>query len=381
MAQASPTDCAPAERAPIDVVRAQYTTFVGTHCRALFDTLPTIILALNQFRQVVFANHAAVEFLGQPSVDQVLGARPGEVLGCVNVPDGGGGCGTSRQCRHCGMLRAILTAIDGVSSEDVCKLLRREDSVIEGMDMHVDASPLTFGGDEYIIFAITDISHETRRRSMEHIFFHDVLNLASGISGLIEVLHSGHVEGHDEELEVLHSASQTLVDEIIAQRELLAAENNELRTEFAPVSAREILQQIKGLYESSPVCLDQRIVIDKDCPSTPVLTDGRLAQRVLGNMLKNALEAGGPGDIVELACREETDMVRFAVHNPACMPPEVRDNVFHRRFSTKGETRGLGTYSMLLLTERYLHGNVSFVSTPAGGTTFFLRLPNHPKMR
>lgn len=381
MLQAPATDFAPAERVSKDDVRAQYRTFLGTHCRAFFDTLPTMILALNRCRQIVFANHAAVVFLGLSDVEQVLGVRPGEALGCVNVHDGPGGCGTSRQCRHCGMVRSILSAIDGESSESECKLLRREDSLIEGMDMHVDASPLSFDDQAYILFAITDISHETRRRSMEHIFFHDVLNLASGISGLVEVLRAGRIEGHDSELDVLHSASQTLVDEIIAQRELLAAENNELRPEFIPVSAREVLHQIKCLYESSSVCQDQCIRVDDACTDVPVLTDGRLAQRVLGNMLKNALEAGVPGDTVVLSCRDELDAVRFTVQNPAYMPPDVQENIFHRRFSTKGETRGLGTYSMLLLSERYLGGNVGFTSSPVAGTTFFLRLPNHPKMR
>ena len=34
-------------------------------------------------------------------------------------------------------------------------------------------------------------------------------------------------------------------------------------------------------------------------------------------------------------------------------------------FSTKGAGRGLGTYGMKLLTERYLNGSVSFVSSQA----------------
>ena len=277
------------------------------------------------------------------------------------------------------MLRSILSAIEGAATTGECKLLRREQSIIEGMDMHVNATPLIFDDEQYIIFAITDISHESRRRSMEHIFFHDVLNLAGGINGLIEVLLASNVQGHDTELSVLHSASQTLVDEIIAQRELLAAENNELKPEFAPISAREVLRQIKGLYESSPVCQGQHIHVDENCPAAHLVTDGRLAQRVLGNMLKNALEAGGPGDTVILSCQDELTTVRFVVRNSAVIPAEVQENIFHRRFSTKGESRGLGTYSMLLLTERYLGGSVGYTSAESDGTTFYLRLPKHPE--
>ena len=54
---------------------------------------------------------------------------------------------------------------------------------------------------------------------------------------------------------------------------------------------------------------------------------------------------------------------------------EVQLQVFQRSFSTKGTDRGLGTYSMKLLSERYLHGSVSFTSTPEEGTIFRARYP------
>jgi sensor histidine kinase regulating citrate/malate metabolism len=49
--------------------------------------------------------------------------------------------------------------------------------------------------------------------------------------------------------------------------------------------------------------------------------------------------------------------------------------MFQRSFSTKGSDRGLGTYSMKLLGERYLHGEVEFTTSQEEGTTFRLILP------
>jgi len=57
------------------------------------------------------------------------------------------------------------------------------------------------------------------------------------------------------------------------------------------------------------------------------------------------------------------------------MPESVRLQVFQRSFSTKSHDRGLGTYSMKLLAERYLGGTVSFTSSVEEGTTFRIRLP------
>ncbi len=70
--------------------------------------------------------------------------------------------------------------------------------------------------------------------------------------------------------------------------------------------------------------------------------------------------------------------VAFSVHNPSFMPRSVQLQVFQRSFSTKGEGRGLGTYSMKLLSERYLGGRVDFTTSPDGGTTFIATFPLKP---
>lgn len=164
------THFAPSDRAPASVVLKQFRVFVGSHCRSFFDTLPTIVLVLNRQRQAVFANAAAVSFLGRQSVEELLGLRPGEALGCLNAKVGPGGCGTSRHCRNCGAVRAILSAVEGEGCEQDCALLRRELSLIQGLDLHVSAQPLSLDGDEFIVCAITDISSQSRRRSMERLF-------------------------------------------------------------------------------------------------------------------------------------------------------------------------------------------------------------------
>jgi signal transduction histidine kinase len=61
------------------------------------------------------------------------------------------------------------------------------------------------------------------------------------------------------------------------------------------------------------------------------------------------------------------------------MAPEVQARIFQRSFSTKAQRgRGLGTYSMKLLGERYLGGAVSFVSAAGTGTVFSVTLPSRP---
>jgi sensor histidine kinase regulating citrate/malate metabolism len=62
------------------------------------------------------------------------------------------------------------------------------------------------------------------------------------------------------------------------------------------------------------------------------------------------------------------------VKNENVMTEEVQMQLFHRSFSTKGNGRGLGTYSIRLLTENYLKGEVGFTSSASTGTIFTVTL-------
>jgi sensor histidine kinase regulating citrate/malate metabolism len=92
-------------------------------------------------------------------------------------------------------------------------------------------------------------------------------------------------------------------------------------------------------------------------------------------MVKNALEACKVGETVTLNCESSYNQVHISVHNPTVMPHHVQLQVFQRSFSTKGSDRGLGTYSMKLLAENYLHGKVQFQSSPESGTKFVVTVP------
>ena len=92
-------------------------------------------------------------------------------------------------------------------------------------------------------------------------------------------------------------------------------------------------------------------------------------------MLKNALESSCEGDDVTLDYKSTKDSVIFSVHNKSYIPKDIQMQIFSRSFSTKGEDRGLGTYGMKLLTERYLKGKVYFESDKSKGTTFYAEYP------
>jgi sensor histidine kinase regulating citrate/malate metabolism len=78
---------------------------------------------------------------------------------------------------------------------------------------------------------------------------------------------------------------------------------------------------------------------------------------------------------VTVGVSEHREAVEFWVHNDGVIPKREQFQIFQRSFSTKGEGRGIGTYSVRMFTETYLGGEVTFVSSKYDGTTFSVWLP------
>jgi len=258
-----------------------------------------------------------------------------------------------------------------------CRILTQGDPATGALDLRVAATPIVVEGEHFIVVAVEDISQPKRLAVLQRVFFHDVLNTAGCISGYADYLVHQH-EAVAEVSELLTYLSEQLIEEINAQRDLVLAESGDLVLQVDMLIVKQILEELRRQYLKNPVASERKIELG-DVWSGVIWTDRRLLMRVLGNMLKNGLEATLPGQSVTLDCLEQGNEVRFAVRNPAVIPEEVQLQIFQRSFSTKGQTgRGIGTYSMKLLGERYLGGRVEFTSQAPEGTTFTLTVPKSP---
>lgn len=344
----------------------------------MLEAMPEMAAILNANRQIILANSALANYLKIKNLNQVLGCRPGEASGCPNAVIHDQGCGCAPLCRNCGAAAAIGSALAGQTAS--CKCTIHPEGKLESWDLVVKASPLIVDDQRFVIFALTDVSREASYRILERTFFHDILNTAGGVQGLADLVNDA--EDMDEVQEyapLLANQAEQLVAAIESQRDMLAAERGELEVAVQPVGSLTVVQATMDLYRSHQVALDRTIARDPECDRMIVTTGKVLLQRTLGNMLKNALEASQPGETVTIGCRDLDGKARFWVHNTAVMPPEVRQKVFKRSFSTKGSGRGLGTYSMKLMGEKYLGGQVDFAVHTDQGTTFWIDLPYKPQ--
>ncbi len=371
----APTAFLPAERGSaaelarqIDLVRS------SPMVRLLLDASMGFAIVLNRHRQVVHVNHAFQAYMDTHGLVLASGQRVGELLHCVNSDESDGGCGTTEACTYCGVGRSTPFARQGARGAYECRIQTSE--VGNDLDLLIRTTPLEIEDEAFLVLAATDISHEKRRRALEHIFFHDVMNTAGGIHGLAEIVNRAPPDvAAARYLPMLSVASRVLIDELASQRDLAAAEAGDLRASPRRFSTRALLHNLVDVCEHREVAAERTLAITETRDDVPIVSDRVLLLRVLANLVTNALEAEPVGAAVTVSCSLEGDRVHFSVHNPTVMSRAVQLQLFQRSFSTKGAGRGLGTYSIRLLTERYLGGSVRFESTVEAGTTFTIDLP------
>ncbi|MBI4879460.1 MAG: PAS domain-containing sensor histidine kinase [Planctomycetes bacterium] len=332
------------------------------------------MLFIDAERKVAAANLQLAELLGKP-LAEMLGRRPGELLGCVRaVPPQR--CGATQFCRHCGANRAIRRAVDeGVPALEECRVLTDGPQGPGALDLEVRTTPFEYQGASYTAFAVRDVSAAKRRAVFERIFFHDVLNALGAVKGLFEVWSDLNADEQKEMSVEARRQMEGLVEEVEAHRELAAAERGDLAPHAEDFDGVELARQVCDLYRHHPAAHGRRVEVVAASGPPGLRSDRVLLGRVLGNLVKNALEATDEGHGVEVSFLGGEAPV-FRVRNDTVMPEAVQRQVFQRSFSTKGESgRGLGTFSARLLVEKYLRGAISFRSEAGFGTAFEVRLP------
>lgn len=311
-----PTEFAPAERlAPVDLQRQVDLLRQNNALQVIADAMPNIVLVLNSHRQAVFVNQRLVAVLGLERTSAAFGQRPGELFACIHASETPGGCGTTEFCRTCGAANAILNGLAGIADIRECSIIRHPNH--EALELRVYTTPFQVEGEPYTFFAILDISDEKRRRALERIFFHDILNSAGGLHGMVELLKMVNNEQERLDLEDdLFRFSAELIDEINAQRQLIAAENDELFLKLEEHRSLQMLKDLVAIYQGHEVARGKHLKIDPGSEDLSFTSDKLLLRRVIGNMVKNAVEASGVGDTILVGCQQVDHQVRFWVQNP-----------------------------------------------------------------
>ncbi|MGW3045723.1 sensor histidine kinase, partial [Kitasatospora sp. NPDC001159] len=185
----------------------------------------------------------------------------------------------------------------------------------------------------------------------------------------------------EDQAELLATADESLVkltrlvDNLLDMSRLQAGA---LTLHLAPISLEEMLVHAVDSL-SDPQAPVQPLDLDT---APPVLADPPLLERVLANVITNALSHNAPGAPVLVTASHHADQVEIRVidRGPG-IAPEDRDRVFlpFQRLGDTDNTTGVGLGLALSrgLAEA-MGGSLEVEDTPGGGTTMLLVLPTAP---
>jgi signal transduction histidine kinase len=253
-------------------------------------------------------------------------------------------------------------------------------------------APVKWYGENAIVASLRDVldwrTEMDRRRRVEELdalgrlageIAHDFNNLLTGVMAFTSLVRDSldaNDERHADLGQVLASGSRA----VELTRNLLAFS----RREPSVPAISNLSELVEGLSGLLTQLVGDRIVFSKRLsPSLrPVLVDPRHFERIVTNLVVNARDAMPSGGTLTILTRNDTDaalgdcvLCRISDTGHG-MTEDVKRNLFHPFFTTKGPGHGSGlglatAYGLLLEAK----ATVEVDSVVGGGTVFELRFP------
>jgi two-component system, OmpR family, aerobic respiration control sensor histidine kinase ArcB len=212
---------------------------------------------------------------------------------------------------------------------------------------------------------------------------HDIRNPLASILGMAQILYDTTTETTQEYAHMLVQSSERLLDLLNNVLDLAsAAQENQIKQE--PVELKKIAQSLQELLTPSLHTKQLQLNLEIDSNVPTVLGDANKIERILLNLLNNAIKFTEQGSItlkIETRNRKQ-DRIQFAMHvidTGIGIPEDKLHRVFEEFFrvhpSYEGiyKGHGVGLYIVKKYTE-LMHGDVKVQSQLGVGTTFTITL-------
>ena len=245
----------------------------------------------------------------------------------------------------------------------------------------VSAGPIRTGSIIGAVSSMTDITHlhelQKEREMYVHTISHDLRTPLTVVLGHAEMLETTctdensevHVEAIRKGAERMENMIEDLVEAARLEGEVdLQRQPVELDLFFADLQQR-------GSVISGSERID--IAVPADLP--PVAADPARLERIVGNLVSNALKYSPLKSPVEIRARQEGAAVVISVRDRGQgIHPEDQAHIFERFYRSRGARKagsvGLGLYIAHSLVEAH-GGRIWLESEPGAGSTFFFTLP------
>jgi signal transduction histidine kinase len=225
-------------------------------------------------------------------------------------------------------------------------------------------------------------AHEAERERFVSTVAHDLRTPLTGLSGYLDLIAEGRVEDPAVEREFVER-SRLIVDsmgDLVGDLlEISRLDAGTLRLELRPFSVAEVGN--RALAALAPLALERGIALGSDLPPRmrAATGDRREVQRILTNLLGNALKFTPEGGHVELAGWFDGSWALLAVRDDGPgVAPDDRGRIFERFYRVDAQAAVSGTGLGLAIARdlaRAMGGELAVASVQDSGSSFVLILP------
>ncbi len=219
------------------------------------------------------------------------------------------------------------------------------------------------------------------RQQMTADVAHDLRTPLMVISGYLEGLCDGTLQGNPARFQAMYHEAKLLKRLIEDLRTLSLADAGELKLIVQSVNPNELLQQVRQSFE--PIAQQQQVNLSvraDEALSTMRIDRERMVQ-VLGNLVTNALRYTPEGGSVILSAAKQASAIQLSVKDTGTgIDPEELPYIFERFYRTE-ESRhqytdesGLGLAIAKSIVESH-GGTITATSLVGQGTTMIISLP------
>jgi nitrogen fixation/metabolism regulation signal transduction histidine kinase len=201
---------------------------------------------------------------------------------------------------------------------------------------------------------------------------HEIKNPLTPIQLAIQELHRSYNGDDQRFMSKLNDSAEIIEEEVTTLRRLV-----ETFAEFAKMPQVqavnvELNSFVSEFVKHNPQFADQ-IEFSPGEPAK-VSLDRTLMRQVLVNLVTNAIEAGGPSDMIKIKIAKRDDWVSLRIIDQGSgIAPEAQSMIFQPYFTTKAKGTGLGLAIVKKIVLQH-GGEISIEESQDTGTVFRIRL-------
>jgi Histidine kinase-, DNA gyrase B-, and HSP90-like ATPase/PAS domain len=348
--------------------------YTSPYLTEILNASPNWTIIVDQEGRIIFANENLMKFLNISDVSEILGKTPCKLFCCINDSD----------------LYAMEKKIPFCKHIDINKIFPKDKSKPQKTQHHTNfticnnkrffvniyASPLVFESKNFVILNFEKVDEKMMNSIYEKLLGGKLFDGISSILGYLNFIKDIPERVHMEEyLLSAERITSEVQQEVQFHNILKEIESQQYKLKLFNLEGVRFIYQILENLQHYGYAENKRFIIDVNSDEFTMNTDTVLLKIALSCMLKNAMEATEINAAVRLGCNTEGDRAIFWVRNDNYIASEDQPYIFQKYFTTRENNVGLGTYTLKLICENYLKGDVYFESSKEQGTFFSIKIP------